>query len=256
MTTSSTTIDEKYNQAVQSLKRINNDLFYDDLKKLIQSREQTITAMNKEVYESIEKMQKSLKRFPMQVSEQLKEEVIDPQSELFDSGMERFNENLSALEKKMSLWHQQYQDYLIRSETLISSVKELQKNDHELILEQTKIVLEGSQSLQDQLCGVFKEGINDQTTKMSVKYEAISNRLTDILKGLSANEASHKAELEHWHQQHQQEQKVLQEKWEEKWKLSVDAGAKREELFKKWLIGLSIGQGVSIVLMVLFLILK
>ena len=95
MTTSNITIDEKYNEAIQSLKKINNDLFYDDLKKIIKEREETLAELNEEVYESVEKMQKSMKHFPVQVSEQLKEEVIEPQTQVFDRGMERFDETIA-----------------------------------------------------------------------------------------------------------------------------------------------------------------
>jgi hypothetical protein len=42
----SNTIDEKYTEAIQSLKKINDDLFYDDLKKLMKDREETIAALN------------------------------------------------------------------------------------------------------------------------------------------------------------------------------------------------------------------
>src|SRR6476659_7063507 len=100
MTTSNSTIDEKYNAAIQSLKKVNNELFYDDLKKLMKDREQTIVKLNEEVYESIEKMENSLQLFQNQASEQLKEEIINPQIELFDREMERFNENLTVMEMK------------------------------------------------------------------------------------------------------------------------------------------------------------
>lgn len=97
----SNTIDENYQEAIQSLKKINNELFYDDLKKLMKDREETIAGLSEEVYESIENMQRSMNTFPVQVSDQLKEEVFDPQTQLFNQGMERFDENILVLEKRL-----------------------------------------------------------------------------------------------------------------------------------------------------------
>src|SRR3954467_7328674 len=119
----SNTIDEKYTEAIQSLKKINNELFYDDLKKLIKDREETIAGLNEEVYESIENMKKSMESFPGQVSEQLKEGVIDHQTAIFDRGMERLDENILVLEKKISFWHQQCQEYLEKTDKLLTDAK-------------------------------------------------------------------------------------------------------------------------------------
>ncbi|SDM85511.1 hypothetical protein [Bacillus sp. OK048] len=252
MTTSNTTIDEKYNKAIQSLKKINNDLFYDDLKKMIKEREETLAELNEEVYESIDKMKESLKHFPVQVSEQLKEEVIDPQSQVFDRGMERFDETIACLEKKISFWHQEYQDYLLKTEKLLAEVKGLELDDQEFIVGEAERVLTAIRLLQEQLT----EALSEQAATLNVKYEAVSDRLGVLLQEVSVVEESHKAEFAQFNQQIVHDQKELQAKWEEKWKLSIESGAKREELFKKWLIGLAVGQGVSIGLMVLFLVMK
>ncbi|MEH7255063.1 hypothetical protein V7111_23410 [Neobacillus niacini] len=252
MTTSNITIDEKYNEAIQSLKKINNDLFYDDLKKIMKEREETLAELNEEVYESIEKMQKSLKRFPVQVSEQLKEEVIDPQSELFDRGIERFEETVAVLDKKISFWHQEYQDYLLKTEKLLADVKGFQQDDQAFIVGETERVLTAIKLLQEQLT----EALSEQAATLNVKYEAVSERLGVILQELRVVEEGHKLELAQLNQQLVHGQKELQAKWEEKWKLSIESGAKREGLFKKWLIGLAVGQGVSILLMVLVFLMK
>ena len=256
MTTSNSTIDEKYNAAIQSLKKINNELFYDDLKKLMKDREQTIAKLNEEVYESIEKMEKSLQLFQNHASEQVKEELINPQIELFDREMERFNENLTVMEMKVSLWQQHYQEYMLKTEKLLTDLKELQRDEQEFIEGETEKGLTAIMSLKDQLSGMFADIIREQATKLNVKYEAVGERLAGILKGLDAVEDSQKAELENWNQQYKKDQRDLQGQWEEKWQLSSDATAKRERQFKKWLVGLAIGQGVSIVFLVLYFILK
>jgi hypothetical protein len=245
---SSNTIDEKYTEAIQSLKKINDDLFYDDLKKLMKDREENIAALNEEVYESIENMKKSLQGFPMQVSERLREEVIDPQNELFERGMERFNENVLVLEKKIAFWHQQYQENLEKTERLLAEVKGFQQEDQAFIIGETDRVMKHLRQLQDSL--------SEQSSALNVKYEVVSDRLGLVIKEIIAIEDRYKEEIAELTQHVVQVQKDVQGKWEAKWKQSVDSGVKREKLFKKWLVGLAVGQSVSVVMMVLYFILK
>lgn len=244
----SNTIDEKYTEAIQSLKKINNELFYDDLKKLMKDREVTIAELNEEVYESIGNMQKSMNSFHTQVTEQLKEEVFNPQTELFDRGMERFDENILVLEKKISFWHQQYQEYMEKTEKLLAEVKGFQQEDKAFIVGETERLLSE--------VSVFREQLSEHTSTLIVKYEVVSDRLGLILQELMAFEDRYKAEMTQLTDQVVQVQKDVQDKWEEKWKQSVESGVRRESLFKKWLIGLAVGQGVSVLMMVLYFIMK
>jgi hypothetical protein len=244
----SNTMDEKYNEAIQSLKKINDELFYDDLKKLMKDREETISELNGEGYESIENMKKSMDSFPVQVSEKLKEELIHPQTELFGRGMERFNENILVLEKKIAFWHQQYQEYLERTEKLLADAKGFQQEDQAFIVGESERVLAEIRQL--------TEALSEQAGVLNVKYEVVSDRLSLILKELTAVEDRRQAEIAQLTKQVVQVQKDAQDKWEEKWKQSVESSLRRERLLKKWLIGLGVGQGVSVLLMVLFFILK
>jgi hypothetical protein len=244
----SNTMDEKYNEAIQSLKKINNELFYDDLKKLMKDREETISELNGEVYESIENMKKSMDSFPVQVSEKLKEELIHPQTELFGRGMERFDENILVLEKKIAFWHQQYQEYLERTEKLLADAKGFQQEDQAFIVKETEKVLAEIRKL--------TEALSEQAGVLNVKYEVVSDRLSLILNELTAVEDRRQAEIAQLNEQVVQVQKDAQDKWEAKWKQSVESSLRRERLLKKWLIGLGVGQGVSVLLMVLFFILK
>lgn len=244
----SNTIDEKYTEAIQSLKKINDDLFYNDLKKLMKDREENIAALNEEVYESIENMKKSLQGFPMQVSERLREEVMDPQNELFERGMERFNENILVLEKKIAFWHQQYQENLEKTEGLLAEVKGFQQEDQAFIIGETDRVMKNLRQLQ--------EALSEQSSALNVKYEVVSDRLGLVIQEIIAIEDRYKEEIAELTQQVVQVQKEAQSKWEAKWKQSVESGVKRENLFKKWLIGLAVGQGVSVLMMVLYFILK
>jgi hypothetical protein len=244
----SNTIDEKYTEAIQSLKKINDDLFYDDLKKLMKDREENIAALNEEVYESIENMKKSMQGFPMQVSERLREEVTDPQNELFERGMERFNENVLVLEKKIAFWHQQYQENLEKTERLLAEVKGFQQEDQAFIIGETDRVMTDLKQLQ--------EALSEQSSALNVKYEVVSDRLGMIIKEIIAIEDRYQAEIAELTKQVVQVQKDAQSKWEAKWKQSVDSGVKREKLFKKWLVGLAVGQSVSVVMMVWYFILK
>jgi hypothetical protein len=244
----SNTMDEKYNEAIQSLKKINDELFYDDLKKLMKDREETISELNGEVYESIENMKKSMDSFPMQVSEKLKEELIHPQTELFGRGMERFNENILVLEKKIAFWHQQYQEYLERTEKLLADAKGFQQEDQAFIVGETEKMLAEIRQL--------TEALSEQAGVLNVKYEVVSDRLSLILKELTAVEDRRQAEIAQLTKQVVQVQKDAQDKWEEMWRQSVESSLRRERLLKKWLIGLGVGQGVSVLLMVLFFILK
>ncbi|MFJ5762385.1 hypothetical protein ACIQAA_25315 [Neobacillus sp. NPDC093182] len=244
----SNTIDEKYTEAIQSLKKINDELFYDDLKKLMKDREETIAALNEEVYESIENMQKSMQGFPVQVSERLREDVIDPQNEIFNRGMERFDENILVLEKKIAFWHQQYEENLERTEKLLAEVKGFQQEDQAFIIGETDRVMNDLRQLQGAL--------SEQSSALNVKYEVVSDRLGLIIKEIIAIEDRYKEDIAELTQQVVQVQKDARDKWEAKWKQSVESGVKRERLFKKWLIGLAAGQGVSIVMMVLYFIMK
>jgi ABC-type transporter Mla subunit MlaD len=244
----SNTIDEKYQEAIQSLKKINDELFYDDLKKLLKEREETIAGLNGEVYESIENMQRSMNSFPVQVGEQLKEEVFTPQAQLFDQGMERFNENILVLEKKVAFWHQQFQEYLEKTEKLLADAKGFQQEDQEFIAKESERVLAVVRQL--------TEDLSEQSAVLNVKYEVVSDRLAVILKELSAVRDRQKVELQELREQVVQVQRDGQDKWEEKWRLSVERGARREGQLKKWLLGLAVGQGVSVLLMVLYFIMK
>lgn len=244
----SNTVDEKYTEAIQSLKKINDDLFYDDLKKLMKDREETIAALNEEVYESIENMRTSMHSFPTQVSERLREEVMDPQNEVFERGMERFNENILVLEKKIAFWHQQYQENLEKTEKLLAEVKGFQQEDQNFIIGETERARKDIKKLQ--------EALSEQSSALNVKFEVVSDRLGLILQEIIAIEDRYKAEIAELTQQVVQVQKEAQDKWEEKWKKSVKSAEKRESLFKKWLMGLAVGQGVSVVMMVLYFIMK
>jgi hypothetical protein len=244
----SNTIDEKYQEAIQSLKKINNELFYDDLKKLLKDREENIAGLNGEVYESIENMQRSMNSFPVQVSEQLKEEVLNPQAQLFNQGMEKFDENILVLEKKVAFWHQQFQEYLEKTEKLLADAKGFQQDDQEFIVKESERVLTVVRQL--------TEDLSEQSAVLNVKYEVVSERLSVILKELTAVRDRQKVELQELREQVVQVQRDGQDKWEEKWRLSVERGARREVQLKKWLLGLAVGQGVSVLLMVLYFIMK
>lgn len=244
----SNTIDEKYQEAIQSLKKINNELFYDDLKKLLKDREENIAGLNGEVYESIENMQRSMNSFPVQVSEQLKEEVLNPQAQLFNQGMERFDENILVLEKKVAFWHQQFQEYLEKSEKLLADAKGFQQDDKEFIIKESERILMVVRQL--------TEDLSEQSAVLNVKYEVVSERLSVILKELTAVRDRQKVELQELREQVVQVQRDGQAKWEEKWRLSVERSARREGQFRKWLLGLAVGQGVSVLLMVLYFIMK
>jgi hypothetical protein len=244
----SNTIDEKYQEAIQSLKKINNELFYDDLKQLLKDREENIAGLNGEVYESIENMQRTMNSFPIQVSEQLKEEVLNPQAQLFNQGMERFDENILVLEKKVAFWHQQFQEYLEKTEKLLADAKGFQQDDQEFIVKESERVLTVVRKL--------TEDLSEQSAVLNVKYEVVSDRLAVILKELTAVKDRQKVELQELREQVVQVQRDGQDKWEEKWRLSVERGARREVQLKKWLLGLAVGQGVSVLLMVLYFIMK
>ena len=244
----SNTIDENYQEAIQSLKKINNELFYDDLKKLMKDREETIAGLSEEVYESIENMQRSMNSFPVQVSEQLKEEVFDPQTQLFHQGMERFDENILVLEKKIAFWHQQYQEYMEKMEKLLADAKGFQQEDQEFIVKESERVLTVVRQL--------TEDLSEQSAVLNVKYEVVSERLGMILKDLTYVRDRQKIEFQEQHELVVQVQRDLKVKWEEKWKQSVESSVRRERVFKKWLMGLAVGQGVSVLLMVLYFIIR
>ncbi|WP_462411601.1 hypothetical protein [Neobacillus sp. Marseille-QA0830] len=256
MNTSKTIVDEKYEEAIQSLKKINDLLFYDELKKLLEQREQTMSELNEEVYESVEKMQKSLNNVPLNISEQLKEAVITPQSELFDSGMRQLNDKILLLDEKIALWDQRYQEYVTMTEQLLEDLKDRQRNDYQFIEMQTEKVLEVIRSSQEQVHVLVAREINEQASILNVKYDSISERLSFIHNHLTSVEANFVAEAEQWKLLYQQDQKELLEKWEEKWKLSEGRAAKEEDRFKKWFIGLAVGQGVSLLLLLVFFFLK
>ena len=244
----SNTIDEKYQEAIQSLKKINNELFYDDLKKLLKDREENIAGLNGEVYESLENMQRRMNSFPVQVSEQLKEEVLNPQAQLINQGMERFDENILVLEKKVAFWHQQFQEYLEKTEKLLADAKGFQQDDQEFIIKESERILMVVRQL--------TEDLSEQSAVLNVKYEVVSDRLSVILKELTADRDRQKVELQELREQVVQVQRDGQAKWEEKWRLSVERSARREGQLKKWLLGLAVGQGVSVLLMVLYFIVK
>ncbi|GHI00970.1 hypothetical protein [Neobacillus kokaensis] len=260
MSTPNTVVDEKYNEAIQSLKKINNLLFYEELKSLLKEREQTIAQLNEEVYESVEKMQHSMKQVPIHISEQLREEIITRQSELFDSEMMHFHEKIILLEKKISQWHQQYQEYITKTEKLLTDLRELQRNDYKFIDLQTEKVLEAIRTSQEEIHGLFARELNEQASVTNVKYESVGERLSFIINNITSIEGNLLTEAEEWKIQQQQAQKDLlvkwNEKWDEKWKQHHDTTAKKERNLKKWLIGLAVGQGISILLVVVFFILR
>ncbi|MEH7274799.1 hypothetical protein [Neobacillus vireti] len=248
MKMNSSTMDEKYTEAIQSLKKINNELFYDELKQLIKDREENIAELNGEVHETIEHLQKRMEQFPVQVSEHLKEGVLNQQIELFDNRMERFDENNLVLEKRISFWHQQYQESLEKTEKLLAEAKGLQPDDQAFIAGESERLMTGVRQL--------TEAMSEQASALNVKYEVVSERLDMILKEIAAVESRNREEIDQLTQQVLKGKKDIQDKWEEQWKLNVKSGERKDKMFKKWLIGLALGQGVSVLLMVLYFIMK
>ncbi|MEH7180165.1 hypothetical protein V7108_20065 [Neobacillus vireti] len=244
----SSTMDEKYTEAIQSLKKINNELFYDELKQLIKDREENIAELNGEVHETIEHLQKRMEQFPVQVSEHLKEGVLNQQIELFDNRMERFDENNLVLEKRISFWHQQYQESLEKTEKLLAEAKGLQPDDQAFIAGESERLMTAVRQL--------TEAMSEQASALNVKYEVVSERLDMILKEIAAVESRNREEIDQLTQQVLKGKRDIQDKWEEQWKLNVKSGERKDKMFKKWLIGLALGQGVSVLLMVLYFIMK
>jgi hypothetical protein len=253
MTHSNSTIDQKYQEAIQSLKKINDDLFYDELKNLISDREQNIAEMNQALYRSIEKMEKSMEGFPVQISGQLTEEVVQPQK----ASLEKFNDYLTDLEKRHSSWQQQFGEYAQKTENILSGLKELLREDQEFAASQTDRVLAEIKLLQDGVREVFIEEFGEQAAKMNIKYDAISERLNTILLEMDRLDDVRKSEAEHYQEQlqaYQQKQRDFQAIVEEKWKRNESAGKKSETSLKRWLIGLAIGQGVTLGVLILYLL--
>ncbi|WP_335569200.1 hypothetical protein [Neobacillus vireti] len=248
MKMNSSTMDEKYTEAIQSLKKINNELFYDELKQLIKDREENIAELNGEVHETIEHLQKRMEQFPVQVSEHLKEGVLNQQIELFDNRMERFDENNLVLEKRISFWHQQYQESLEKTEKLLAEAKGLQPDDQAFIAGESERLMTAVRQL--------TEAMSEQASALNVKYEVVSERLDMILKEIAAVESRNREEIDQLTQQVLKGKRDIQDKWEEQWKLNVKSGERKDKMFKKWLIGLALGQGVSVLLMVLYFIMK
>lgn len=247
MTTSNLTIDEKYEEAIQSLKKINDELFYDELKELIHQREEVIVEKNEEVYDHIEKMSELLRRFPSQV----KEEVIDPQSYLFNQGIDKLNESIVNLEGKAAEWHKEYQAYLKKTEALLVNLKALQKDDHDFTQIQTKRILK---AIEDQIETKVVAGFKEQETLANQHFEIFSQQFQYLLHELHILKSNQIALDEEWTQKYLQgkeEQKKLEKQWEEKWEFVVKKDKSKENDLKKWLLALGIGQGVSIIVLIL-----
>ncbi|WP_053363192.1 hypothetical protein [Bacillus sp. FJAT-27251] len=253
MMNSNASTEKKYQEAIQSLRKINDDLFYGELKQLIKEREDAIAAMNEAVYQYIEKMDEHLKSFPDQVSGQVKEDLIVPQQ----ASLERFNGNLADMESRMGLWQSQYQDYLVKTENLLSGMKELLREDQEFAGSQTEKVLSELRKLEEKVRDVFAQEFSEQASKTNVKYDAVSERLHTILLQMDRMEEDRRGESEHWQQQISQvqlKQREIHTVFDQKWKMIEAAGFKTEKNMRKWLVGLAIGQGVALISLVLLLI--
>ncbi|MGX6443981.1 hypothetical protein ACWM35_12265 [Neobacillus sp. K501] len=251
MTTSNTTIDEKYEAAIQSLKKVNDELFYDELKELINEREEVIVEKNEAVYDSIEKMSEILRHFPSQLSEQFKEEVMDPQSLLFNQGMERLNENLVTLEEKASEWQKEYQAYLKKTEALLADLNKLKKDDHDFIQAQTEKILK---TVENQLESKVVAGIKEQESLANQHFEIFSQQFQYLLHELHILKSNQISLDEEWTQRYlegKEEQKKLEKQLDERFELAFKKDRNKENVLKKWLLGLGIGQGITMIVLIL-----
>jgi hypothetical protein len=243
--TTTNTIDKKYEEAIQSLKKINDELFYDELKELINQREEVIVEKNEEVYDSIEKMSELLGRFPSE----FKEAVVEPQSLLFNQGMERLNENIVLLEGKAGEWHKEYQAYLKKTEALLTDLKALQKDDRDFIQVQMKKLLK---AVEDQIETKVMAGFKEQESLANQHFEIFSQQFQYLLHELHILKSNQISLDEEWTQRYLQgkeEQKKLEKLMDEKLELIVRKDRSKEDVLKKWLLGLGIGQGVTIIVM-------
>lgn len=192
MTTSKTVIDEKYDAALQSLKKINNDLFYDELKELINKREAVIVEKNEEVYDNIEKM--------------------------------------------------------------LSELKEIQKDDHLFVQLQTEKIVTSMEDHYKQMAKKLAEGFKEQELLANQHFEIFTQQFQYILHELHTLKSNQLIWQEDWSQKYlkeKEERMKSQTKWEEKWKQSIETRANRENTFKKWLMALAVGQGISIIILIL-----
>ena len=131
---------------------------------------------------------------------------------------------------------------------MLANAKGFEQEDQEFIVKESESVLKVVRQL--------TEDLSEQSAVLNVKYEVVSERLGMILKDLTYVRDRQKIEFQEQHELVVQVQRDLKDKWEERWKQSVESSVRRERVFKKWLMGLAVRQGVSVLLMVLYFIMK
>ena len=266
MTVSNTEVPNQYDEAIESLREINEHLFYGELKEILAQRENTLVEMNKEVNEALQNMRQSLEHFPTELGMELKKDVIDPQAVMFEKGIEHLNEGTLLLQQKVKDWDKGYQDYIQLTKNLLGDIKELQNESRKFISEELQKVLTEVGKQSESITPLIESVIDSQTLLLSKQYNDINQHLEQLSKSL-AERLAESVEL-----QKQWNPKILrlveegnirvekwQENWLEKWEedrlAEYESSQKRENWFKKVCIGLAIGQGLTLIVAALSLIL-
>lgn len=173
-------LDFQYQEAVNSLKKINNELFYDELKQNLKDREDSTSKHVENITNLVAVMEKQMKRLPEVVNTFLNEGMVREVSSKIENEMGVFNRTNEKLEGNIKLWKENLKSLEDKNENILNSVMNTQKHDHEWInerLDQLNLAITHELAAKE---GKLINFLKEQLQVMLERHELVLDKLQQI----------------------------------------------------------------------------
>lgn len=224
-----TDIQAQYEEAIESLKEINNRLFYNELKTKLDSRDENIETLTEEVNDAIESIEDTISSLADNVNDHLNEHLVQKVSTVFNEELGKLKGINSQIENELIVWIEKVNFLRDQCANVLTEVKDTQKHDHQWIY--------------SQIINLQKE-----VTKEINKTREIVVRLLQ--------------ETQQLQQQRNVELKIevdrLKEKeveWKAEWVRHLELSKVNQQSTKRFLLTIIAGQGALIILVIILVFL-
>lgn len=229
-----------YDQAVQSLKTLNNELFYDELKTNLEKHENKMQRKYEKVHKLLEDWKTTIESVPIQLS--LKVEDVNKQAlDLQEESLEKLNEDVTALfTEKLQAFQQvivnmgKFQKNL---HTIYKKSKEMVEKQGELYEAQLEKQDASLKEFQQNVIRLINEEIEEQTSFLEGKVEGITSEIKNLLESKSvqlhnliqASEQTITAELEQFLHRFETGNKVNEARLQEQFQVISEVASTQAE---------------------------
>lgn len=117
-------IDQDYKNALSSLRKINDELFYDELKETIYEQKEDIGNKYSQVIDTMSMMEKRVRRLPME----LQEEVIEKVEELLEETKEEVQQSILRFNQNEEALNQAFEEKITIMQSKFETINDEQKN--------------------------------------------------------------------------------------------------------------------------------